>query len=58
MPELWNSHYGVSGVYTRVSKYFQYQRLKLIVGINMEFQDHMEEGLISSELLGKCGVFW
>ena len=57
-PKLWNSHDGVRGVYPRASKSLQYKRLKLNAGINRELGRHMEERLLASEFLVKCGVFW
>ena len=47
MPELWNSHGGVRGVFLRESKYLQYQRIYLQSGINKEFQLHTEALLLS-----------
>ena len=57
-PELWNSHDGVRGVYPRSSKSLQYQILKINAGINTELGIHMEERLLASEFMGKCGVLW
>ena len=55
-PELWNTHNKVIGVYHREFKLLQDQRLKRKLGINRELCSHMEERLIASKLLGKCGV--
>ena len=57
-PDLWNAHDWVRGLYPRVSKYLQDQRLDLNTGINRELVRHMALRILASELLGKYSVFW
>ena len=56
-PMLWNSRDGVRGVYPRASKSLQYQILKLNAGINRDLGPQMEERMLASKFLVKCGVF-
>ena len=56
-PKLWNSQDGVRGVYQQAYKYLQEQRFNLNSVINRELGRQTEERLLSSELLGKYGVF-
>ena len=58
MTELCNYHDTVRGVFPRAYKYLQYQRIRLQEVINRYFQFHVEEKLLTSELLGEFGVFW
>ena len=57
-PKIWNAHDGVRGVHLRASKSLQDQRLKLNKVINRYLGRHTEAHLLTSELLGKCGVLW
>ena len=57
MPDLWNAHDGVRGVFLGACKTLQYQIIQLQSCINRAFQIHMLARLLSSHFLGKCGVF-
>ena len=46
------------GLYSRESKSLQEQIMKLNASSNRELGRHMEERLLASEFLVKCGVFW
>ena len=58
IPELWNAHDGVIGVFLRASNNLQDKILKLNSEINIELGHHIEVQLQSSWLMRKCGVFW
>ena len=56
-PDLWNKHDGVGGGFLIASKSLHNQIIKLQTGINWQFQIHMEDRLLASEMLGYFGVF-